>query len=91
MSVSAEEGQVVEDRYIDEMVRLQNDFGNSFKIIATIFRDENIWGGLSSEMRKQQRLLASWTLKTLFFMSVSLFVLADKNLSSVGVLFELTF
>lgn len=40
------------------------DSGNGLKIIATIFGDENIWGGLSSDVGKQQRQLASWSLIT---------------------------
>lgn len=59
MSVAAEEGQVVNDGDIYEMVGLLDDPGNGFKIIATIFGDENIWGALSTEEERRQRQLGS--------------------------------
>lgn len=46
VSVAAEEGQVVDDGDIYEMLGLLDDPGNRFKIIATLFGDENIWRAL---------------------------------------------
>lgn len=57
VSVSAQEGHVVDDGDVNEMVCLLYHSGNGFKIIAAIFGDENIWGGLSSQRGKQQRQL----------------------------------
>lgn len=58
MSVSAQEGQVVDDGDVYEVACLLDDSGNGFEIIAALFGDENIWGGLSSEEGKQQRLIS---------------------------------
>lgn len=57
VSVAAEEGQVVDDGDIYEMLGLLDDPGNRFKIIATLFGDENIWRALWSEEEGGQRQL----------------------------------
>lgn len=55
MSVSAQEWQVVGDGDIYELARLLYDSGDGFEIIAAIFGDENVWGGLPSDMKTAQR------------------------------------
>lgn len=62
MSVPAQEGQVVDDGDVYEVACLLDDSGNGFEVIATLFGDENVWGGLSSEEGKQQRKSASLSL-----------------------------
>lgn len=55
MSVSAQEWQVVGNGDIYEVVRLLYDSGDGFKIIAAIFGDENVWGGLPSDMKNNTK------------------------------------
>lgn len=60
MSVAAEEGQVVDDGDINEVVGLLDYPGNGFKVIAAMFGDENIWGALSSEEERWHTICDSW-------------------------------
>lgn len=52
-STSAHERQVVDDRDVYEMLCLLYDSGNGFKILAAMFGDEGLWGGLSPEEETQ--------------------------------------
>lgn len=62
MSVSAQEGQVVNDGDVNETLCLLYDSGNGFKIIATAFRNEKLWRGLSLDEGTQQKQSATRSL-----------------------------
>lgn len=52
-STSAGERQVVDNGDVYEMLRFLYDSGNGIKIVAAMFGDESIWGGLSPEEETQ--------------------------------------
>lgn len=87
MSVSAQEWQIVGDGDIYELGCLLYDSGDGFKIIAAIFGDENVWGGLPSDMKTTQRRQLAFNICILLLLVFCVFLCLHlcKILSALNV------